>query len=269
MDLPKRLHVIVPDAVMSHIQMWLALSVFSMVLSLAENHMLPYFRFEFESSGGRLPQIVSEMHAVSYDTQNLGRTPLITIGGRKKSALELQQFYYELASKHLRKASYATEAARRETLEALDLWGDVLEILEAGNLAGLVGTLDWATLMVFGQALSRRQNKKDFGKIMAAADLKYHFVPMPGEASIAKHISRGSTLFTDEQLMHARSTPPQRTRARLRGECVQAVMKNAYMCARGVGLGWDGLEVGGVMFNIPDVRQFDVPGFDVFIGKLS
>ena len=104
----------------------------------------------------------------------------------------------------------------------VELWGRVLQAVETGNLDPVAREIDWVTKLGL---IERYQAKHDLPLShprVAQMDLAYHDLRR-GRGLYGLLEKRGSVdrVATDLEIFEAKETPPQTTRARLRGEFIR------------------------------------------------
>src|SRR5205823_4621226 len=122
----RRLHVIVGDANLCEVALFLKLGTTSIVLKMIEDAFLPDFS---------LVNPVAAIHDVSRDVSLTTQVSLTD--GRKMTALQLQWEYLELARKYVDR-----EDDTSENREVVERWEGVLRGLESDPRT-LSGQLDW------------------------------------------------------------------------------------------------------------------------------
>jgi proteasome accessory factor A len=222
----RRLHVIIGDANLSEVQMFLKLGTTALMLAALEDGAIP--------DPLDLSDPVEACWQVSHDL-SLCR-PIQLDGGGSATALELQGRYLEWFAKYVEK-----ELDEPVWNQLIEEWERTLALLETEPMQ-LADTLDWvAKKRLFGGYVARDGLEWSNPKLRAL-DLQYHDVD-PEKGLYNLLVARGEmrTLYTDQQVEDAVSTPPQRTRAYFRGRCVSDFPGSL------VAANWDSLvfDVGG------------------------
>jgi proteasome accessory factor A len=199
----RRLHVIVGDANLSEVQIFLKLGATALMLAALEDGALP--------DPLDLADPVSACWGVSHDY----RRPLELEGGGTATALDLQWRYLEWLSKYVEK-----ELDEPVWTQVLDEWRSVLEDLEA-DPARLADRLDWAAKLRMFRRVVDREGMDWKDPKLAAMDLQYHDVD-PDRGLYHRLSARGGIrrLFSDDEIRSAEVAPPPQTRAYFRGRCV-------------------------------------------------
>jgi len=201
----RRLHVIMGDANLSEIQTLLKLGTTSLLLAALEDGALP--------QPIQLARPVEATWKVSHDLTL--SNPLQIADGSSATALELQWQYYEWMAKYLE-----TQEALPVYAQVLAEWESVLSDLET-DPSRTADRLDWTAKQGILNAYHERDGLAwDVAKMRMLA-LQYHEVD-PARGLYHKLVGSGRMrrLFTDAEIEEAVTTPPARTRAYFRGECV-------------------------------------------------
>lgn len=204
----RRLHVIVGDSNMSETTTLLKVGSAALVLEMIEAGE-PVRDFTFENP-------IRAIREISQDPT--GRAQIRLAGGGNISALDAQQDYYQRVSRFIERRG--TDPV---TDQVMDLWGRVLTAVESGDLSGVDTEIDW---VIKKKLIDSYAERNDIGldhPRIAQIDLTYHDVrPGRGLFSLLQARGRAARVVTDEQIAEAVTTPPQTTRARLRGAFVAA-----------------------------------------------
>jgi proteasome accessory factor A len=204
----RRLHVIVGDSNMSEVTTLLKVGAANLVLEMVEQGV--QFR-DFT-----LDNPIRAIREISHDLT--GRRTVRLAGGREASALDIQKEYYERAVDHVARRGSDPMSDR-----ILDLWGRALQAVESQDYSLIDREVDWA---IKHRLLERYRSKHGLelsSPRIAQLDLAYH------------DIRRGRGLFDmlqrkdlvdrateDGEIEAAKDTPPQSTRAKLRGDFIAA-----------------------------------------------
>jgi len=202
----RRLHVIIGDANLSEISIYLKHGTTSLVLAMVEADALP--------DPLALADPVRALHRISYDPTL--RTAVELEDGRTITALDLQGHYLDQAKKFVE-----TEGGDEQTHDVLTRWESVLTRL-AEDPMDLVRELDWVAKL----ALLRRYRERDgldwdHAKLHLV-DLQYHDVRV--ERGLYHRLvaaGRMERLLADDEVLAAITEPPHDTRAYFRGRCLQ------------------------------------------------
>ena len=201
----RRLHVIIGDANLSEVQTFLKLGTTALMLAALEDGAIP--------DPLDLLDPVEACWRVSHDI-SLTR-PLDLDGGGSATALELQGRYLEWLAKYVEK-----ELDEPVWYQLIEEWERTLSLLDTEPMK-LADTLDWVAKRRLFEGFVSRDGLEWSNAKLRALDLQYHDVD-PDKGLYNRLVARGAmrTLFTEQQINDAVSTPPQRTRAYFRGRCV-------------------------------------------------
>jgi proteasome accessory factor A len=204
----RRLHVIVGDSNMSEVTTLLKVGSANLVLDMIEKGV--QFR-DFS-----LDNPIRAIREISHDLT--GRRTVRLAGGREASALDIQREYLGRAISHV-----DARGSDPMTDRILDLWGRALKAVEDQDYSLIDREVDWA---IKHRLLERYRSKHGLelsSPRVAQLDLAYH------------DIRRGRGLFDmlqrkdlvdrateDGEIEAAKDTPPQSTRAKLRGDFIAA-----------------------------------------------
>ena len=141
--------------------------------------------------------------------------PIELDGGGTATALELQGRYLEWLSKYVEK-----ELDDPVWDQLISEWERTLNLLETEPMK-LADTLDWVAKKRLFDGYVNRDGLNWSDPKLRALDLQYHDVdPQKGLYNRLEAKGAMRRLFNDEQVRHAVSNPPRRTRAFFRGRCV-------------------------------------------------
>ncbi len=224
----RRLHVIIGDANLSEISIYLKHGSASLVLAMIEADALP--------EPLELADPVRALHQISYDPTL--RTTVELADGRTITALELQGHYLDHAKKFAE-----SEGSDAQTDDVLARWESVLTRL-ADDPMNLVRELDWvAKLALLEQYRERDGLDWDHAKLHLV-DLQYHDIrPERGLYHRLVNAGRIERLLDDASIDESVTEPPHDTRAYFRGRCLQRFSADIAAAS------WDSV-------------IFDLPGFD-------
>ncbi len=201
----RRLHVILADANLSEVQIFLKLGAMALFLAALEDRAIP--------DPLRLADPVTACWQVSHDVAL--RQPLQLEEGGTATALELQFQYLEWLGKYAQ-----AELPEPVWTTLLTTWEQVLNDLEI-DPALTADRLDWAAKLRLLTAFRERDGLAWDHTKLRALDLQYHDVD-PDRGLYHRLIRAGSMqrLFEDSEIEAAVTRPPDRTRAYFRGRCV-------------------------------------------------
>ena len=201
----RRLHVIVGDSNMSEVTTYLKVGTTALVLDMIEDGHL--------SRDLRLESPIAALRAISADPLLRRRVPLRN--GRSYTALELQLIYLEASEDHVRRLGGDPGAA------VLSRWRSVLAQLAADPM-GARREVDWVIKRALIDRYLARQRSSLEDPRAALLDLQYHDVQSDrGLYHLLAHHGEVEQLVSDDVVERARHSPPQKTRARLRGDFIR------------------------------------------------
>ena len=201
----RRLHVIIGDANLSEVQIFLKLGTAALLLAALEDGALPDPLDLFDPVGS--------CWAVSHDLSLAQRLELD--GGGTATALEVQARYLEWLTKYVEK-----ELDAPVWQDVLREWERVLVGLEDDPMS-LADTLDWVAKKRLLDGYVARDGLEWTDSRLRALDLQYHDIdPERGLYNLLALRGSMRRLFTDREIEDAMTDPPEGTRAYFRGRCV-------------------------------------------------
>ncbi|MDQ2851835.1 Pup--protein ligase [Dermatophilaceae bacterium Sec6.4] len=205
----RRLHVIVGDSNMSETTTMLKLGSAHLVLQMIEAGV-PMRDLGLENP-------IRAIREISHDMT--GRTPVRLSNGKEMSALAMQSEYFQRAS------NFADEHGISDpiTKQVLDLWQRTLTAIDTDNLALVDTEIDWVIKHRLLDQMSAKHGLALDDPRMLQVDLTYHDINRRrGLFYLLQRRGRAARVCTDPEVFAAKSTPPQTTRAKLRGDFIQA-----------------------------------------------
>ena len=203
----RRLHVIVGDSNMSEYATFLKVGATSVVLRMLEEDPSPWRDLTLENP-------IRAIREISHDLA--GRRRVRLANGRELSAVELQSEYLTRAVRFGKRRGLAPLEAK-----ALEMWEHVMTHLEKDPLE-LRTELDWVIKYHLIEAFRKRHDLPLSHPRVALVDLTYHDVTR--SRSLYYRLQDRQLVdrvVTDRAIEEAVSTPPQTTRARLRGAFIK------------------------------------------------
>ncbi|RJQ77587.1 Pup--protein ligase [Amycolatopsis panacis] len=204
----RRLHVIVGDSNMAEPTTMLKIGSANLVLEMIEAGV--QFR-DFT-----LDNPIRAIREISHDLT--GRRQVRLAGGREASALDIQREYHARAVAHL-KENGSTPANER----VVELWGRALEAVEVQDFSKIDTEIDWA---IKHRLVERYRAKHDLdlsSPRVAQIDLAYHDIRRGrGVFDLLQRKGLVQRVTDDGEIEVAKDTPPQTTRAKLRGDFIAA-----------------------------------------------
>ncbi|WP_199432152.1 Pup--protein ligase [Qaidamihabitans albus] len=207
----RRLHVIVGDSNMAEPTTLLKVGAANLVLEMIEQGV--QFR-DFT-----LDNPIRAIREISHDLT--GRRQVRLAGGREASALEIQREYHAKAVEHVAANDSGPTAQR-----VVELWGRALEAVEKQDFSKIDTEIDWA---IKHRLVERYRSKNDLDLSdprVAQLDLAYHDIRRGrGVFDLLQRKGLVRRVTDDGEIELAKDTPPQTTRAKLRGDFIAAAQQ--------------------------------------------
>jgi proteasome accessory factor A len=202
----RRLHVIVGDSNMSEYATWLKLATADLVLRMIEAGTV--------MRDLTLDNPIRAIREISHDMTCSRRVRLE--GGRELSALEIQRAYLERVVRFLQH-----HGSDPVTDRVVTEWARVLDTLETDPLK-LGRECDWVAKYHLVEDYRRRHDLPLSHPRVAMLDLQYHDVNRSrGLYYLLERRAKVDRVVDDAAIRLAMRTPPQSTRAKLRGEFIR------------------------------------------------
>jgi proteasome accessory factor A len=203
----RRLHVIAGDSNMSEYVNYVKIGTTAALLQMIEDNVV--FR------DVSLENPIRSIREISHDITCRRRVRLRN--GRELSALDIQWEYLDRTLRYARTTGFPPEVQK-----AVDMWEYLLTSIEKDPLS-LSREVDWVTKY---HLMEKYQAKWDLNRSdpkLALLDLSYHDVNRQrGLFYIMQRRGYVDRIVTDAAVATAMVSPPQTTRARLRGEFIKA-----------------------------------------------
>lgn len=204
----RRLHVIVGDSNMSEMTTMLKVASMEFMLRMLESGFL---KRDFT-----LDNPIRAIRDVSHDIT--GRGVISLASGQSLTALELQFEYLRLA-----KEFSAQEELNLTLQKSLELWERALVAIESGNYSLIEKDIDWAIKKKLLDSYMEKNSLDLTSPRVAQLDLMYHDIATNrGLFYMLERKGLANRLSTEVQVQEAKTTPPQTTRAKLRGDFISA-----------------------------------------------
>ncbi|MET0995749.1 MAG: Pup--protein ligase [Mycobacterium sp.] len=203
----RRLHVIVGDSNMSEYATFLKVGAASIMLRMLEDPSVVLRDMTLENP-------IRAIREISHDLS--GKRTVRLANGREASALEIQGEYLDRARRYA-----DTKGLSPLELQALEMWEHCLTVLESDPYK-LDRECDWVIKHKLIEAYCAKHDLPLSHPRVALIDLQYHDVNR--ERGLFYRLQeRGlvDRVTTDAAIDEAVETPPQTTRARLRGEFIR------------------------------------------------
>ena len=203
----RRLHVIVGDSNMSEYATFLKVGACSIILRMLEDPSVVLRDMTLENP-------IRAIREISHDITCTRRVRLAN--GREASALEIQNEYLGRALRYADNHDLSPQEK-----QALGMWEHVLAGLERDPLS-LDREVDWVTKHNLIEAYRAKHDLPLNHSKVALLDLQYHDISR--RRSVFYKLQRAGMverIVTDSAIAEAMETPPQTTRAKLRGEFIR------------------------------------------------
>lgn len=203
----RRLHVIAGDSNMSEYATFVKIGTMVALLQMIERDVV--FR------DLTLENPIRSIREVSHDLTC--RRKIRLANGRELSALDIQWEYLDRAMRFARSPGFPTEVQA-----AIDRWEYLLTGLEKDPMT-LEREVDWVIKYRLFERYADRRGLQMSDPRISMMDLAYHDVNQSrGLYYLLQERGMVERVLTDEKIADAVRTPPQTTRARLRGEFIRA-----------------------------------------------
>jgi proteasome accessory factor A len=207
----RRLHVIVGDSNMAEATTLLKVGSANLVLEMIEDGV--QFR-DFS-----LDNPIRAIREISHDLT--GRRLVRLAGGREASALDIQREYFSRAVDHVAKRSPDPVTDR-----VIELWDRTLNAVEQQDLSRIDREIDWAVKHRLVERYRAKHNLELSSPRIAQLDLAYHDIRRGrGIFDLLQRKDLVARVTEDGEIEAAKDTPPQTTRAKLRGDFIAAAQQ--------------------------------------------
>jgi len=203
----RRLHVIVGDSNMSEYATFLKVGACSIILRMLEDPSVVLRDMTLENP-------IRAIREISHDITCTRRVRLAN--GREASALEIQNEYLTRALRYADNHDLSPQEK-----QALGMWEHVMSGLERDPLS-LDREIDWVTKHNLIEAYRAKHDLPLNHAKVALLDLQYHDISRRRSVFYKlQRAGRVERIVTDSAIAEAMETPPQTTRAKLRGEFIR------------------------------------------------
>jgi proteasome accessory factor A len=207
----RRLHVIVGDSNMAEPTTLLKVGAANLVLEMIEQGV--QFR-DFT-----LDNPIRAIREISHDLT--GHRQVRLAGGREASALDIQREYYARAVQHVRTNESGPVAER-----VIELWGRALDAVEQQDFSKIDTEIDWAIKHRLVEQYRSKHGLDLSSPRVAQLDLAYHDIRRGrGIFDLLQRKGLVRRITDDGEIELAKDTPPQTTRAKLRGDFIAAAQQ--------------------------------------------
>jgi proteasome accessory factor A len=203
----RRLHVIVGDSNMSETTTLLKVGATHLVLRMIEAGIV--FR------DLTLENPIRAIREVSHDITSKRRVKLAN--GREATALDIQREYHQKAADFVDRRGGDPISKR-----VVELWGRTLDAIASGDLSLIDREIDWATKYQLIERYRAKHGLALSSPRVAQLDLAYHDIHRGrGLYYLMERKGMVDRVASDVAIFEGKNTPPQTTRARLRGEFIR------------------------------------------------
>ncbi|MFP6562891.1 MAG: depupylase/deamidase Dop [Myxococcota bacterium] len=219
----RRLHCIVGDSNMSEYTIYLRQGVTALVLAMIEDGAIDRDLV--------LADPVRSIREVSHDPSC--RLPLVLDNGKKRTAVEIQAEYVELAQ-----AYAASTQIDPMFIDIIEKWAFVVDALGRDPME-LDTRIDWVIKKAMIEGFIERKRLDWSAPQVQMLDLQYHDTrPEKGLYHLLEKQGRVERIVSDEEILWAIHHPPVDTRAYFRGECLRRFPEQVF------GVNWDSISFG-------------------------
>jgi proteasome accessory factor A len=210
-ELYRRMHVIVGDSTMAETTALLKVGATDLLLRLMEARIpLPNLALARE---------MQAIREIAHDVTGAATVELAD--GRRLTGAEIQQTYLDAVRGHAGGAIEETQ----QVLDILDVWQRGIDAVRTGDHSLVDTELDWA---IKERVLVRYQERLACAlddPRLARLELAFHDIdPERGLFNRLQADGQVRRIIDDADIEHAATTPPQTTRAALRGQFVTAAL---------------------------------------------
>ena len=209
----RRLHVIVGDSNMSETTTMLKVGAADLVLRMIEAGVVV--------RDLTLENPIRAIREMSHDMT--GQKTVRLSNGRELSALQIQGEYLERAT------AFADREGLQDPIhkQVLDLWERTLRAVETQDLSLVDTEIDWVIKHKLITGYMAKHDLPMEHPRIAQLDLAYHDVNRQrGLFYLLQKHGRAARVCTDPEVFEAKTTPPQTTRAKLRGDFIKAAQEH-------------------------------------------
>jgi proteasome accessory factor A len=169
----------------------------------------------------RLENPIRSIRDISHDLS--GSRPLKLANGKEMSAVQMQQEYLAKAKDFVDEHG----AHNPHVPRILDLWERTLDAIASGNHDAIAREIDWAIKKRLIERVQARHGLSLESARLAQLDLTYHDISRTrGLFYLLQNRGEVDRVVDDADVKSAVDTPPQTTRAKLRGDFVRAAREH-------------------------------------------
>jgi proteasome accessory factor A len=162
---------------------------------------------------------IRAIREISHDIT--GRRKVRLAGGREASALDIQREYHARAVEHVAKRTDDPVSRR-----VVDLWGRALDAIEKQDYSTIDREIDWAIKHSLVERYQSKHGLELSHPRIAQLDLAYNDIRRGrGVFDLLQRKGLVDRVTDDGEIEAAKDTPPQSTRAKLRGDFIAAAQQ--------------------------------------------
>lgn len=204
----RRLHIIVGDSNMSEFATYLKVGTTNLILSMIEDG--------FFVSGVELEDPVRAIREISRDTMLKRRVKMED--GRELTGIEIQRIYLDRLDDYINKMGLDDDP---EVTGITKKWAEVLERMEQDPTLNS-NSIDWVTKKELMLSFMAKKGCGWDDPRISMMDLQYHDVKKSrGLYYLLEKQEVLEKVVSEEAIQKAMSTPPQSTRAKVRGDFIK------------------------------------------------
>lgn len=207
-EIYRRLHVIVGDSNMSEVTTQLKVTITDLMLRMLEDGIV--FRdFTIENP-------IRAIRDISNDIEM--KKTIKLANGRELTAIAMQKEYFEKAQEYANRMELTRDPI---FFNALNLWERAIKAGESQDWSLIDKEIDFAIKYKLFQRYEAKHQISLSDPKMAMLDLAYHDINREiGIFYLLEKRGEALRVTTDEEVSLAKNTPPQTTRAKLRGDFI-------------------------------------------------
>ncbi|MCI1635540.1 proteasome accessory factor PafA2 family protein [Bifidobacterium sp.] len=229
----RRLHVIVGDSNRSQIATWMKLATTHLVLSVIEEAVSNETNSVFEPYALLDPG--TAISTVSKDITGKSSIQLAdsVSGGSTSCALDIQRVYLQAAQSFVSRHAATMNSILPDAAQVLELWENALDTIDSHRWRDLSSWVDWAAkLSLFERIRARYSSKQEYAQARAQQiDFEYHDIINGVTYPALLHHGAMRSLLSEESIRKSVNTPPDDTRAALRGAFVEKALRSDFLWA--------------------------------------
>lgn len=252
----RRMHVIVGDSNVSTVTTGLKVAITeAMVTMLEEGAIIPDLE---------LTDSMAAIRRISADPT--GTAKIERTDGADTTALDIQRTMRDAVGRYYDRHGYTAEldATRRHLF---DLWTRTLDAIADGHPERVETEIDWVAKRRLLERYRARSGADWNDPRLARLELAYHDITEDGLGARMEAGGLLARLVTPEQVRVAVTTPPQTTRAKVRGDLIAAAERHH----RDIKADWAKVELPGIAtaISLPDPLAAADASVDALIAQMA